>query len=95
MLLKISQYHSRLGPYSHLLASLIAIEVESSSRALKDDRRAESAQNAGLVVLRRVQLSDNSIIRTGELCVARWTASSVGMGVGQAQGIRTGEAEDM
>jgi hypothetical protein len=95
MLLKISKYHSTLGPYSHLLASLIAIEVQSSSSALQDDSWAESAQNAGLVVLRRVQLSDNSIIRTGELCVARWTASSVGMRVGQAQGIGAGEAEDV
>ena len=48
--------------HPHLLRSLVAVEGEASSSTLHDDARTQSTEDTRLVVLGRVELSDNNVI---------------------------------
>lgn len=56
--------------YPHLLRNLILVERQSTSTALHDDRRAQAAENACLVVFGRIELCSDSIIGVRELGIA-------------------------
>jgi hypothetical protein len=62
-----------------LLRGLVAIERQTPTSTLHDDCWAETAKDAGLVVLRRVETLDNDIVGIDQRRAASGTLS-VGIG---------------
>lgn len=73
----------------HFLTCLVAVESKGSPCTFHDDAGTETAQNAGLVVFRRVKLRCNDIIDIREPRLACRTCSLVTGSIGQAESIST------
>lgn len=71
-LLRIVQVQSR----SHLLRSLITVERQATASAFHDYARAQTAQHARLVILGRIELRDDGIIRIRQVRLTCWADTS-------------------
>lgn len=61
-----SSYHE------HLRSGLVGPKVQSSSSTFHNHGRAQSAENAGLVVFGGIEVRHDGIVGVRELCVASW-----------------------
>lgn len=82
------------GGCSHLLSGLIAVEREATAGALHDDAGAQAAQDAGLVVLARVELRHDRIVWVRKLGLASRTRACAAR-IGEPKTLGARDAEDV
>lgn len=79
----------------HLLRGLISKERQGPSRALRNQCRRQATQHTCLVVLGRIQVCHDRVVRVAEGRVACWTRSGVRLGMRETEAIGAGQAEDV
>lgn len=78
-----------------LLRRLIAVEGETATGALHDDRRTQAAEHAGLIVFGGIKAGNNDVVRIVEGCAACWARSACVCRAREPSGVGTLCAEDM
>lgn len=65
--------------YSHLLRGLVCPEAQCPTCTFDDGVGTEATQNACFVIIARIEIGNDSIIRVGQMGSARWTRVAVFM----------------
>lgn len=56
----------------HFLGDLVGPEAESSTGAVNNDIGTQATEDACLVILARLEVGDDSIVRVSQRCAASW-----------------------
>lgn len=85
--------HSQI--YSHLLRCLVAVKRQCTPSALHNNARTKPTQHTCLVVLCRVKLRDNHIIRVGKVRLACWADARSAGGIRETEVVAARNAKDV